>query len=70
VGRWVKENLPLEEVVDQAYLAALSRSPSAEERSKMLALVADADKEKVARRESFEDVLWSLMTSPEFLFAH
>lgn len=70
VGRWVKENLPLEEVIDQAYFAALSRSPSAEERSKMLALVADADKDNVARRESFEDMLWSLMTSPEFLFAH
>ncbi len=70
VGRWMKEGLPLEEVIDQAYLAALSRSPSNEERSKILALVADADKENVARRESFEDVLWSLMTSPEFLFAH
>lgn len=70
VGRWIKENLPLEEVVDQAYLATLSRAPSADERSKMLALVADADKENVTRRESFEDVLWSLMTSPEFLFAH
>lgn len=70
VGRWVTEGLPLEEVIDQAYLAALSRSPSAEERAKMLALVADADKDNVARRESFEDILWSLMTSPEFLFAH
>jgi Protein of unknown function (DUF1553)/Protein of unknown function (DUF1549)/Bacterial Ig-like domain (group 2) len=70
VGRWLKENLPLEEVIDQAYLATLSRSPSAEERSKMLTLVANADKDNVARRESFEDVLWSLMTSPEFLFAH
>ena len=70
VGRWVNNGLPLEEVIEQAYLAALSRSPSAEERRKMLALVADADQAQVARRESFEDVLWSLMTSPEFLFAH
>ncbi len=70
VGRWAQDGLPLEEVIDQAYLATLSRLPSAEERSKMLALVADADKENVARRETFEDVLWSLMTSPEFLFAH
>ena len=62
--------MPLEEVIDQAYLAALSRMPSADERRKILTLVAEADKESVARRESLEDVLWSLMTSPEFLFAH
>ena len=70
VGRWVNENLPLEEIIDQAYLSALSRMPSAEERRKMLALVAEADQASVARRETLEDILWSLMTSPEFLFAH
>lgn len=70
VSQWVNENVALEEVIDQAYMAALSRLPSAEERNKMLALVAEADVEKVTRRESYEDILWSLMTSPEFLFAH
>ena len=70
VGRWFNENLPLEEIIDQAYLSALSRMPSADERRKMLALVAEADQASVARRETLEDILWSLMTSPEFLFAH
>ncbi len=70
VGKWIDNKVPLEEVIDQAYLSALSRMPSAEERRKVLALVAEADREKVARRETLEDVLWSLMTSPEFLFAH
>ncbi len=70
VTRWVDSQLPIEDVVDQAYLAALSRMPSAEERRTLLALIADGDKEGVTRREAYEDVLWSLMTSPEFLFAH
>ena len=70
VGKWTNENVPLEEIVDQAYLAALSRMPSADERRKILTLVNAADQENVPRRESLEDVLWSLMTSPEFLFAH
>ena len=70
VSRWVNESLPLEEIIDQAYLSALSRMPSADERRKMLALVTEADQANVVRRETLEDVLWSLMTSPEFLFAH
>ncbi len=70
VSRWVDQRLPLEEIIDQAYLSALSRMPSADERRKILTLVAEADQANVDRRETFEDVLWSLMTSPEFLFAH
>jgi Protein of unknown function (DUF1553)/Protein of unknown function (DUF1549) len=70
VSRWIDQNLPLDEVVDEAYLAALSRFPSADERRRLLTLVADADKENVSRRETYEDLMWGLMTSPEFLFAH
>lgn len=70
VSRWLDQSLPLDEVVDEAYLSALSRFPSAEERRQMLAMVAQADQEQVARRETLEDLLWSLMTSREFLFAH
>ncbi len=70
VTRWIDSQIPVEEVVDEAYLAALSRPPSAEERRVLLALIADGDKAAVTRRETLEDVLWSLMTSPEFLFTH
>lgn len=70
ISSWLEESAPAEQVVEQAYLAALSRRPSADERRRLLALVAAADAEKVSRRETYEDLLWSLMTSPEFLFSH
>lgn len=70
VSKWVNQRVPAEEVIDQAYLSALTRRPSASERSKVLKLIAEADSSGVSRRETFEDLLWSLMTSPEFLFAH
>ncbi len=70
VAHWIFANLSAAEVVDQAYLRALSRFPAAEERSRLLELIAAADKAGVNRSETFQDLLWSLMTSQEFLFAH
>ncbi len=70
IRKWIAEDLTAAEVIDQAYLLSLSRGPSADERSRMLKLVADADQAEVLRAETFQDLLWSLMTSREFLFAH
>lgn len=70
VSTWVADQTPASEVVDQAYLRALTRFPSADERSRMLELIFAADAEQVSRAETYRDLLWSLMTSPEFLFAH
>jgi hypothetical protein len=70
VARWMADGTPAPEVVDQAYLLALSRFPSADERSRLLGLIADADGVGVDRSETFQDLLWSLMTSQEFLFKH
>ncbi|HZE96254.1 MAG TPA: DUF1553 domain-containing protein [Planctomycetota bacterium] len=54
-------------IVDEAYLAALCRPPSAEEKSKLVALLADA---KDNRREAVEDLFWGILSSKEFLFNH
>lgn len=70
VTQWVASKLSAAEVIDQAYLRALSRFPSADERSRLFDLIAAADKAGVERSETFQDLLWSLMTSQEFLFAH
>ena len=70
ISTWVKNETSLETVIEDAYLAALSRKPSSEERKRVLGLIMESDEAGVGRRESYEDLLWSLMTSPEFLFSH
>jgi len=52
--------------VTELYQIALCRSPSDEELTAMLSHIAF----KENRREAYEDVLWSLINSKEFLFNH
>jgi hypothetical protein len=54
------------EILEELYLAALGRLPQASEVQAAhdhLAKAGDA-------RRGFEDVLWALLNSPEFLFRH
>jgi hypothetical protein len=55
------------EIVEEAYLAALSRFPTEEEKSKLLATLDEGGAE---RRELVEDLFWSILSSKEFLFNH
>ena len=57
-----------EKIVEDVYLAALSRFPSAEEKARLLALLADA--KDANRREAVEDLFWGVLSSREFLFNH
>jgi hypothetical protein len=68
IAQWEAAGIPLAQVVENAYLAALSRFPTADESTRLLQLISEADADGVPRRESYEDLLWSLMTSSEFLF--
>jgi hypothetical protein len=70
VARWTRESVPSDKVVADAYMLALSRSPTMEEVERLTRLIAASDQEKVPRSETYQDLLWSLMTSPEFLYAH
>lgn len=70
VGRWVAEAKPIEDIIEESYLLALSRFPSAAERKELLAVTEAELAQGVDRRTVLEDMLWSLMTSPEFLFTH
>lgn len=57
-----------EAIIEEAYLSALSRFPTDDERAKMLAALsetADADK-----RLAIEDLYWGILSSREFLFNH
>ena len=51
------------EVVDRLYLLALSRRPTADDRKRALAYVAAAP----SRREAYEDLLWAIVNSAEFV---
>ncbi len=51
------------EILDELYLAALSRAPSKTERAAALALIARSKD----RRSGLEDVMWSLLNAKEFL---
>ena len=55
-----------EEVLDEVYLASISRYPTQQEKDVILAEPITAEK----RREKFEDLLWVLLNTKEFLFNH
>ncbi len=57
-----------EETVANIYLTAYSRRPSEKELQTFLAYAADAERRSVD--QAFEDLLWSVINSNEFLFQH
>ena len=59
-------NLGTDEIVDELYLAALSRFPTDGERP----LVRQTFVQSSDRREAAEDVLWTLLNLREFVFNH
>jgi hypothetical protein len=69
VEAWVSEKVVDEEAVRRAYLLALSREPNAAELTKFKTLLGESAADpKANRREALEDLLWSLLSSKEFLF--
>jgi hypothetical protein len=63
LGRLLSERKTTPEILDEVYLAALSRPPSPKERPKALELINRAKD----RRTALEDVLWGLVNAKEFL---
>jgi hypothetical protein len=71
VAKWLAAKLPDAEIVDRVFRSALSREPTAAERAKFAAILADATKDgPAARREAVEDFVWAVLTGREFLFNH
>ena len=70
IARMVGANRSNDEVLTELYYSALSRLPTAGERSAILARLADERSDPALRRRSLEDLAWAVLTSTEFLFAH
>lgn len=76
--RLAKDSRPLEDRVRELYLAAFSRAPRAQELQTAVAYFAETalstDGKPVdpqqAAREGFQDLIWALINTKEFLFNH
>ncbi len=67
VARLEKSGKPPDEVVAELYLTAYSRFPTPEE---LTAARAAFSRPGATRRAAVEDLLWTLMNTPEFVFNH
>lgn len=63
LARILRENSIDRDAVDELYLLALSRYPSKQEQEICRTYIAEAG----SRNEAFEDLLWSLINSAEFI---
>jgi hypothetical protein len=66
-ARVIASDQPVAQWLEDAYLAALGRKPTAGEVQPVEGALAGAKEEK---RAVVEDVLWALMSSREFIFNH
>jgi hypothetical protein len=59
---------PPEQIVEDAYLSALSRRPTDKERTRIMEVLQKTDEKEL--RPVIEDIYWALLSSREFLFNH
>ncbi|MCA9176147.1 MAG: DUF1553 domain-containing protein [Planctomycetales bacterium] len=70
-ARLAASPLSNEQIIEEVYLATLSRRPRDEESKWMLqAFSTNTTKTASLRREAVEDILWALLNSREFVFNH
>ncbi len=62
----LKDKKPYDEVLNELYLAALARLPTSDERSACEELLAESP----GPAEFYQDLVWALMNSKQFLFVH
>lgn len=68
VDRLLKSKLSDPQLVEEAYLRCLSRMPDKRERDSFVKILSSAKEGE--KKETLEDLFWSIMTSREFLFQH
>ena len=66
LSRMLADKDPDAKILDTLYLRALARTPSPRTRTAMLAHVGNSSD----KRQAWEDVLWTLLNSQEFIYQH
>ena len=65
-AKLAKSNMTPQQIIEELYLATLSRFPLPDEQAWMMR----AFEESSGRNEAVEDILWTLINSKEFVFNH
>ena len=66
LGKFIENQTPHSEVIQELYLTALSRFPSKSEQTRLEAALSL----RPSKKEAWEDLLWGLISSREFAFNH
>lgn len=66
VSKLIKAEKTPEQIIEELYIRCLSRKPTDEERSRLLALVNESPNPQ----SGLDDVFWAVLNSREFLFNH
>ena len=67
IEQLLAEHVADERIVEEAYLSALGRYPTEQEKSLLARALAEAKQNK---REAVEDLFWGVLSSKGFLFNH
>lgn len=67
IQRLVEEGKSDPEIIEEIYLAALSRLPKEEETQKLTDYMAQ---NKDSRLEAIQDLVWAILNTKEFMFNH
>lgn len=70
IARLLKEGKSDKEIIDEIYLGALSRPPTAEEQATLVSFLEPFAAQPPQRQQGLEDVLWTVVNAKEFMFTH
>jgi hypothetical protein len=68
VAQLLKQKLTDAELVAELYLASVARYPNAKETAVALEFIKDYEAKR--RAEAFQDLMWALLNSKDFIMVH